>query len=128
MIRFLDGPADGTELSLRRAPRFLRVVVDAKGRIDALDLLDDVAGAGETVHVYQGDVDTLMALPDDIFVCTSGPGGLRQAGGAEGVYRHRGDVEGEPLRDTATWRSWVTEEVERQESAVGPRQRSVWTR
>lgn len=128
MIRLADGPAGDVELSLRRAPRFLRIVIDPKGRIDALDMLDDVARPDETIHVYQGELDTLRALPDDIFVCVSGPDGLRQAGGAEGVYRHRADVDGETLRDTAAWREWASAEGDRERDAVGPRQKSLWTR
>ena len=119
MIRFLDGPADGTELNLRRAPRFLRVVIAPGGRVDALDMLDDVAKPEEAIHVYQGDVATLHALPDDIFVCTSGPAGMRQIGGAGGDYRHRADVDGETVRDTVAWRAWVTEEVARGELVAG---------
>lgn len=129
MIRIVDGPAGGAELSLRRAPVYLRVVIDSAGRVDALDMLDDVPRDGETVHVYQGDRDTLRALPDDVFVCASGRDGMRQVGGADGVYRHRPDVDGEQLRDTAVWRSWVIEEVARQAESVGPRQVSVaWPR
>ena len=40
-MRFLDGPAKGAILDLRRAPLFLRVVSDVDdGTIDALDRLD----------------------------------------------------------------------------------------
>lgn len=41
MIEFLDGPAGNKTLELRRAPVYLRVVIDADGNIDALDQLDD---------------------------------------------------------------------------------------
>lgn len=116
MIRLLDGPAAGSELSLRRAPYFLRVVIDRRsGKVDALDMLDDTPLPGEAVHVYQGQRDTLRMLPDDIIVCVRGPGGLQQAGGASGDYQHRADVDGEQLRDTAAWRAWVTDEVRRSE-------------
>lgn len=112
MIRLLDGPAGGSELSLRRAPFFLRVVIDPGGKVDALD---DVPAADEVVHVYQGERDTLRMLPDDIYICVRGPGGLQQAGGASGEYRHRPDVDGQQLRDAATWRAWVIDEVQRTE-------------
>lgn len=52
MIRFLDGPAAGAPLMLRRAPVLLRVVIGPRGRIDALDQTGDVAEAGETIHLY----------------------------------------------------------------------------
>ena len=54
MTRFLDGPAAGNALMLRRAPLFLRVTIDAAGgKVDALDQLDDDPQDGETVHVYR---------------------------------------------------------------------------
>ncbi len=112
MIRLLDGPAAGSELSLRRAPLYLRVVIDAAGKVDALDMLDDKPQPGETVHVYRGERDTLFALRDDIFICVRGPGGLQQAGGAKGDFHHLDGVDGEQLRDTAAWRAWVHQEVE----------------
>lgn len=53
MINFLDGPAKGTVLELRRAPLLLRVVIDrTTGEVDALDQLEDVPRLGEAVHVY----------------------------------------------------------------------------
>jgi hypothetical protein len=39
MIRFLDGPAMGQSLELKRTPRYLRVVRSAAGTWDALDLI-----------------------------------------------------------------------------------------
>lgn len=53
MTRFQDGPAKGKTLMLKRAPRFLRVVEDRKGGIDALDQLEDVPHAHETIHAYE---------------------------------------------------------------------------
>lgn len=41
MTTFTDGPAAETVLELRRAPKFLRVVRDADGTVDALDQLND---------------------------------------------------------------------------------------
>lgn len=37
MVRFLDGPAAGLVLWLRRAPLYLRVTLDARAHFDALD-------------------------------------------------------------------------------------------
>ena len=49
MTRFLDGPAAGVLLALRRAPLYLRVVYHAKREEpwDALDQLADVPGEHE---------------------------------------------------------------------------------
>lgn len=50
---FVDGPAVGTLLQLQRAPLMLRLVQDAKGEWDALDLLTDKPQEDETIHVYR---------------------------------------------------------------------------
>jgi hypothetical protein len=51
MITFIDGPAQGVQLNLRRAPIMLRVVQSARAW-DALDQPDDDPRRGEQVHVY----------------------------------------------------------------------------
>jgi hypothetical protein len=100
---FLDGPAAGRSLDLRRAPFLLRVVVDrATGAVDALDQLVDEPGDGEDVHVY-----VLAAPPQRAHVCYRGSK-KRQSGWWEfGIYRHLADVDGEELRETDTWRAWA---------------------
>lgn len=55
---FIDGPAKGQKLSLRRNPLLLRVVHDPKkGDVaeawDALDQPDDKLGRGEAVYLYR---------------------------------------------------------------------------
>lgn len=52
MTSFLDGPAKGQVLGLKRSPYFLRVVQDAKGTWDALDQLHDRPSLDEKVYVY----------------------------------------------------------------------------
>lgn len=52
-MNFLDGPAAGTNLDLKRAPRFLRVVIDCDGTVDALDQLNDAPKPTEAIHVYR---------------------------------------------------------------------------
>jgi hypothetical protein len=105
--RLLDGPAGPIDLALRRAPIFLRVVVDRRsGKVDALDQLDDVPMPGEAVHVYEAVPGTTFAFRSDVFVCVRGPGGMRQAATALGDYRHRLDVDGESVRETDAWRAW----------------------
>jgi len=53
VFRFLDGPAAEARLNLRRAPLFLRVVIDADGKVDALDQLTDEPTETEAIHVYR---------------------------------------------------------------------------
>ena len=53
MTTFQDGPAKGRTLMLKRAPIFLRVVVDARGKWDALDQVDDEPAADEKLYAYQ---------------------------------------------------------------------------
>lgn len=52
MIRFHDGPASDYTLGLRAAPLLLRVVIDLKGNVDALDQSEDRPSAAEQVFVY----------------------------------------------------------------------------
>jgi hypothetical protein len=99
-----DGPAAG-RYSVRRAPYFLRAVVDRSGRCDLLDQLGDQPMPGETVHVYEAtgilfDPDTMARM--GTFLCPRP--------GASGTYRHRADVDGEQLRETAAWRAWTRAE------------------
>jgi hypothetical protein len=60
MTSFLSGPAEGKVLMLRRSPIFLRVVINADGKVDALDRLEDQPTANEQIHVYklEGKVGT----------------------------------------------------------------------
>lgn len=96
MVSFLDGPAAGVTLMLRRAPIYLRVTFNPAGKVDALDQLDDEPKPDEIVHVYR-------KVPG-----TSGKVHVRPGGCYEmGDYRHVADAVGDELRDTAAWRSWV---------------------
>jgi hypothetical protein len=69
MIIFLDGPAAGVNLDLRRSPIMLRVVQDARGNWDALDQLDDEPKPGESIHVYK-----LAKHRGTIHICARGRG------------------------------------------------------
>lgn len=66
MVTFHEGPADGKNLELRRAPKFLRVVID-RGHVDALDQLDDEPTAEERIVVYvlRGEVTRYHACGRD---------------------------------------------------------------
>lgn len=95
MIEILDGPAAGAVLSLRSAPHFLRVVVDASGKVDALDQPADVPEDGETIHVYVVD-------PASLSVVYIRPGGRY----AMGRYRHL-PVDTTGFANRARWVEWV---------------------
>jgi hypothetical protein len=98
MSTFHEGPAHAKELVLRRAPIYLRVVVAASGKVDALDQPEDTPEAGEMVHVYRRRTGVSV-----IFAC-----GRRGAGGRyeAAEYEWVPDVEGERLRDRAEWVKW----------------------
>lgn len=100
VTRILDGPARGALLNTRRAPMYLRVVIDRQTReVDALDQLDDTARAMEDLYVY-------AAVPETWSFVFVRPGGRFE--GAD--YRFRNDLSpGEriSLRDNELWRIWA---------------------
>lgn len=112
---FMDGPAAGLGLDMRRAPLYLRLVQDASGKWDALDQLDDEPRDGETIHVYEA-----ATPPSAVFACGRGRG----AGGGRyeyAVYRHVDvDVEALGLRDTDTWRAWANARGEASQRGFDP--------
>jgi hypothetical protein len=103
---FEDGPAAG-RYGARRAPHFLRAVVArSNGRVDLLDQLYDEPRPIEDVHVYEATGptwDSESSIRAGTFVCPPPQ--------ASGTYRHRADVDGEQLRETAAWRSWCRSQV-----------------
>jgi hypothetical protein len=106
----LDGPAKGS-YSTTRAPYFLRAVVDANGKADLLDQLVDFPHEDECVYVYQAEPGGHLFDPDMLartgtFLCSRNG----RAAAASGRYLHRGDVDGEQLRETAAWREWTRHE------------------
>ncbi len=102
MITFLDGPAEGARLNLRRAPIFLRVVLDASGEIDALDQLDDEPRPTEAIHVY-----SRTGPPSRGIACTRGHG-CHPFVVAE--YRYwQGQPSEDVLRNTEKWQAWCLE-------------------
>ncbi len=100
MDEFRGGPAGGAVLALRRAPRFLRVVIGPAGEVDALDQLDDVPRGDELVEVYE-----LADHRGAVHVCARG--GHASGWYASATYRFRADIDGQALRDTAAWRAWA---------------------
>lgn len=102
MTEFLDGPAAGVKLMLRRAPTCLRVVRAPKGW-DALASVSSgtVAEPGEWIYVYrrvgQAGMMHINARPRG----KSGTFAIAQ-------YRHVPDAPQHPaLRDNQAWRTWT---------------------
>jgi hypothetical protein len=103
MTRFLDGPAAGVTLMLRRAPVFLRAVTTDGGTWDALDQLDDSPQSTERIVVYRLDGE-----PTWCHIRATKGGGVYR-GGAYRVLEHQ--PADERVRSTAAWRAWVGEQV-----------------
>ena len=104
VIKFLDGPAAGSHLTLGRVPQFLRVVIDQAGGVDALDQLDDTIRDGETAYVYhrEGEVS-------EVLVCSRGPSRCRRETWAEyRVYPEQPDQA--VLRENEEWQTWAMAE------------------
>lgn len=102
MTRFLDGPAKGQTLMLKRAPVFLRVT-NHGDRWDALDQLNDAPLPEERIFAYRA----------------TGPAGgvhINRYGGKGGFYAaceyelcpaQPTDAE---ARDVGDWASWVAKQ------------------
>lgn len=103
MTHFLDGPAQGKTLMLKRTPKYLRVVVDAKGDIDALDQLEDVPRPEESVFAYR-----LHEHKGAVHLNTGrGPGGgFYQACDFKLIPNQPADA---VLRSTKAWQQWTVE-------------------
>lgn len=104
MAAFVDGPAEGLRLSLRRCPMYLRLVLDrSTGGWDALDQPDDAPRESEDVYVYE----ILPHTWSQVFVR---PGGRYESGS----YRHRDDVDVQggraSLREAEQWRDWASDQ------------------
>ena len=105
MTTFLNGPAKGVTLFLKRAPVFLRVVQGPDGPThpgdwDALDQREDTPRAGERITVYE-----LVGEPTWMHVCRSGNrGGVYRGGTYKVVDPQPEDAQ---VRSTAAWRAWV---------------------
>ena len=107
MIEFVDGPAAGVKLRLRRAPILLRAVRSARGAWDALDQLDDTPREGESITVYlrATEVGWMHILVR---------GKNRAAGGVYLTARYRvlqEQPEQDQVRETVDWWAWVEERL-----------------
>lgn len=98
MSRFLDGPAEGQSLLLRRAPKLLRVVRSDAGDLDALDQLADTPKVDETITVYER-----VTAPSTVHIkmrC-----GWYQIAEYRQTSRQPDDA---TARSTAAWRAWAS--------------------
>lgn len=103
MTTFIDGPAAGVSLDLRRAPIMLRVVCDTAGSWDALDQEDDQPKGNELIFVY-----IIVGEPDRAFVRCARP----RAGGYREFARYRllpTQPADEQVRTTIAWQKWCSE-------------------
>lgn len=107
VVEFIDGPAAGESLALRRIPVLLRVVQSRAGKWDALDQLDDEPKPTETIFLYRRRDDLGIT---HYFVCSRGRG-KRESG----VYWNAKyavlpeQPTDEEVRETAAWRQWATD-------------------
>jgi hypothetical protein len=104
MTRFLDGPAVGTTLLLKRAPLFLRAVQDQAGTWDALDQLTDEPRADERIVVYR-----MVEGPTVVHI--------NRGRNGSGFYRGGGYLLVDPqpsddvVRKTQLWRWWCAGQI-----------------
>ena len=110
MLELLDGPCKSTFL-VKRAPQFLRAVINKKGVTDVLDQVDDTPEVGETVYVYR----------------LEGGASWVHIKGARGIsgfyamakYHYLPDVDGQSLRDNVTWRKWCVDRLLKEDPLPG---------
>ncbi len=99
MTHFEDGPAKGQTLMLKRAPQFLRVV-EANGKWDALDQLDDKPEPQEKIYAYKR-----VGKPGMIHINM----GRKNHGGFFPMAEYRFCSEQPPdcgMRDKERWQWW----------------------
>src|SRR4051794_35138431 len=102
MTTFTDGPAAGVTLLIRRTPLFLRVVLNAKGKWDAIDQLSDRANYDEAVYAYRKTADE--GDGGGAFICRGGG-----AGGYFQFAKYAFIAEQPPedvLRYNSRWQAW----------------------
>lgn len=110
MIEFLDGPAAGQVLQLRRAPMLLRVVQSRRGAWDALDQLDDEPQATERIYIYRRCVLKPVSKVHVLCSPRKGSGFYWMAS-----YRYLPDQPSDAdVRSTAAWQAWAIALLEKE--------------
>ena len=103
MTKFMNGPAAGVVLGLRRAPLYLRAVQNRfaeKAEWDALDMLTDRPDPNERIVAYRR-----TKYDGHVHVCRrpSGSGYFAMAEYVVGDPQRADDV----LRNTSKWQAWA---------------------
>jgi len=106
MITFIDGPAIGQRLMLKRIPILLRVVQNSQsGEWDALDQLADKPRHDEKVHVYlRGDEVSMYHV-----LCRRGAGSRSGTGWYyKASYRlFETQPDAADVRTNDRWQAWA---------------------
>lgn len=111
MTTFVDGPAAGQHLSLKRAPVFLRVVVADGGlsgpKWDALDQLCDTPQRKEVIYAYR-----IVGQPSMVHINRGrrGGSGFYQMAQYRLVLEQPSDA---VMRSNFEWRAWCESRGER---------------
>lgn len=103
MTTFQDGPANGQNLMLHRAVRFLRVVHDGT-KWDALDQPDDTPAANETLYAYE--------IVGEPAMCHINRGGGR--GGFYAIANYKlcnNQPEDSKMRSKTKWVDWCMKQA-----------------
>ncbi len=103
MIELKGGVCEGTYM-VKRAPIYLRAVIDNEGKRDVLDLLEDTPKENESVHIYR--------LEGEAGVVHLNFGGGKGGWYALGNYHHMPNIEGEFLRSNNEWQKWALAQEE----------------
>ncbi len=101
MARFIDGPAAGVVLQIRRTPVMLRVARGPNGEWDALDQLDDEARPDESIYVYR-----MKGEPSRVHVCRS-PRRLSGWLNLSDYEYFEPQPDDAQIRTTAAWQAWA---------------------
>ncbi len=115
MTKFVDGPAAGVTLALRRSPLFLRVVRSGSDW-DALDQVDDTPGPSEALFAYRR-VDSF----GPVHVLGQDKAGRRWSG----WFEHADYAVCDPqpteatMRSTLAWREWTRARASSADRAAG---------
>ncbi len=98
MLNLIDGPCMGIFM-VKRAPKYLRAVVNTKGKTDVLDQIEDTPGEDEIVYVYRLEGSNgIVHIHGKPSVC---------GWYALGQYHWMPEVNGQELRDNTAWQKWA---------------------
>jgi len=99
MLILNDGPCAGTYMC-KRAPDYLRAVINGKGEKDVLDLPGDTPEPDEEIYIYR-----LVEGPGWIHLKRGGKKGSGYF--ATGSYKYIPGIDTGDLRDNIKWIEWI---------------------